>query len=95
MEKIELSVETPKGKKIFFHGRVQSAILHQINLIEREEWQLVLRYSKFTVFKGTYHFYPATLLQQLIKQGVTTEIFQLHQLDIDSYQCLLDLNTKK
>ncbi len=95
MEKIELFVETKKGQKVFFRGRVQSAILHSIDTMERQEWHLVLRYSKFTVFKGIYQFYPATIVQQLLKQGIMTEVFQLHQMDIDTLQELLDQNTKR
>lgn len=96
MEKIELSVETTKGtKKTVFFGRVDFVKLHHVSNLEREEWHLVLCYSKFPVYQNKFPFYPASFIQQLIRQGIDVETFRVETMDLDTYQDFTDLNTKR
>ena len=96
MKKIELSVETTKGaKKTVFFGRVDFCNLHHVSNMEREEWHLVLYNSKFSVFQQKYPFYPATFIEQLVRQGVEVETYRVDQMNLDTYQDFTDLNTKK
>lgn len=95
MEKIELFVETKATKKILFYGRADSCNLYHVDNIEREEWQLILHFSKFVVLRLTLPFYPASLVQQILRQGIEVETFKIQQMDIDTLQELLDQNSKK
>jgi len=101
-KKVELSVETTKrGKQIFFQGKCTAAALfhrYQNTLptdrAPLETWELVLYQSKFVVFRGTWNFYPLTLVQQLAAQGMDPDRYELRDLDMEAYQDLLDQNTK-
>jgi hypothetical protein len=99
--KVELSVETTKrGRRIFFQGKCTAAALfhrYQVTHHDKaplETWELVLYNSKFVAFRGTWNFYPLTLVQQLAAQGLDPDRYELHDLDLEAYQDLLDQNTK-
>lgn len=94
MKKTELFVETNSGKKVFFYGVVQNAFLTEFVDIEKTVWQLVLYNQKFVVYRANYAFYPATVVQQLAQQDIIVETYNVQQLDIETQQILLDLNTK-
>lgn len=95
MKKTELFVETRSGKKIFFFGRVETGTMTHFHKDGREAWTLILYLGKMVVFRCEYAFYPATIFQQLMQQGIEIEIYEIQQLDIDTLQELLDQNSKK
>lgn len=94
MKKTELFVETKNVKKVFFYGRVESGTITHFRKDGRDSWTLILYFGKMVVFRQEYAFYPATIFQQLMQQGIEIEVYEIQQLSLECLQELLDQNTK-
>jgi len=90
MEKIELKIPIENGNRILFSGRVDFCGLYHVNSLEGESWTVKLYFSKFPVWQMTVNFYPAMVVQQIIKQGIDLETFHASKLSIEDLQILLD-----
>lgn len=95
MENIELYVETAKGRTIFFVGPITGAFVVEQTETPGHFFTLFLYDDSIRVASFRFGYYPTTLTQQLLQQGVLPKNIFVRELDIEEQQALLDQNTLK